>query len=68
MCFDEWKVEHGEKDNERYRLGKEAGEVMKNKWGKIVINRSSELWLVLKRCSFSVPHGYEEYLCSMKAT
>lgn len=50
-------MEHGEKGNESYRLGKEAGEVTKKKMGKIVINHSAELWLVLKRCSFSVPHG-----------
>lgn len=59
-------MEHGEKGSERYRLGKEAGEVIK-KMGKIVINHSAEVWLVLKRCSFSVPYDYEEYLCSMKA-
>lgn len=57
----------GGKANERYRLDKEAGEVMKEKLGKVVVNHSAELWLVLKRCSSSVPYGYEEYLCSMKA-
>lgn len=29
MYFVEWEVEHGEKGNERYRLGEEAGEIMK---------------------------------------
>lgn len=39
MYFDEWEVEHGEKDSERYRLSKEAGEVTKKRLDKIVIKR-----------------------------
>lgn len=45
-------MEHGEKGNERYRLGKEAGEVTKKKLGKIVINHSAELWLIIKEMLF----------------
>lgn len=67
MYFDEWEVEHAIKGNERNRLDKETGEVRKKKVDKVVINHSAQLWLALKRCSFSVPCGYEEYLCSMKA-
>lgn len=41
-------------------------QVTQKRLGDIVINCSAGTQPVLKRFSFTVPYGYEEYLSSMK--